>query len=338
MEYRILGRTGLRVSVLGFGAGPISGLFTSAGRSEQIQAASHAIESGINWFDTAAGYGEGASESNLGAVLRAVGASDSVHVATKVRLTVDDLSDIPTAVRRSVQQSLERLQLPRVTLLQLHNGISIQRGDIPTSITVEDVLGPGGVADAFDMLRNEGSASWFGITGTGHANCLRKVLRSGRFDTLQIPYHLANPSAGYPVPTHFSVRDSGPESDSGNVFADCVAGNLGVFAIRVYAGGALLEQPPSEYTYRTQFFPLDLYQRDLRRAARIRSELPPRVDLAQAALRFSITHPAVHCALIGFRSPEQIDQAAANASLGRLELEFADRLADFALSSHDIAT
>ena len=105
-----------------------------------------------------------------------------------------------------------------------------------------------------------------------------------------------------------------------------------------HAGGALLEQPPSEYTYRTQFFPLDLYQRDLRRAARIRSELPPRVDLAQAALRFSITHPAVHCALIGFRSPEQIDQAAANASLGRLELEFADRLADFALSAHDIAT
>ncbi|MFM2096113.1 MAG: hypothetical protein RIS70_3237 [Planctomycetota bacterium] len=331
MEYRILGRTGLRVSVLGFGAGPISGLFTSASRSEQIQTATHAIESGINWFDTAAGYGEGASERNLGAVLRAVGASDSIHVATKVRLTVDDLSDIPTAVRRSVQQSLERLQLPRVTLLQLHNGISLQRGDIPTSITVEDVLGPGGVADAFDLLRKEGSASWFGITGTGHADCLRNVMRSGRFDTLQIPYHLANPSAGYPVPPHFS------ESDAGNVFADCIAGNLGVFAIRVYAGGALLEQPPSEYTYRTQFFPLDLYQRDLLRAARIRSKLPPQVDLAQAALRFSLTHPAVHSALIGFRSPEHIDQAAANASRGRLELEFADRLADFALSYRDLA-
>jgi len=330
MEYRILGRTGLPVSVLGFGAGPISGLFTSASRSEQIQAASHAIESGINWFDTAAGYGEGASETNLGAVLRAVGASD-IHVATKVRLTVDDLSDIPTAVRRSVQQSLERLQRPRLTLLQLHNGISLQRGDIPTSITVDDVLGPGGVADAFEMLRKEGSASWLGITGTGHTGCLRKVLQSGRFDTLQIPYHLANPSAGYPVPSDFS------ESDAGNIFADCIAGNLGVFAIRVYAGGALLEQPPSEYTYRTQFFPLDLYQRDLLRAARIRSKLPPQVDLAQAALRFSITHPAVHSALIGFRSPEQIDQAAENASRGRLELDFANRLADFALSAFDIA-
>lgn len=327
MEYRILGRTGLRVSLVGFGAGPISGLLTTASHAEQVRVIRHAIDRGILWFDTAAGYGDGSSERNLGAVLCELSAQESVHVATKVRLADQDLVDIPAAIRRSVTNSLQRLRLPRVTLLQLHNGITRCRGDIPTSLTVNDVLGTGGVADTLSRLRDEGYFDWIGITGTGDADCLREVICSQRFDTLQIPYHLANPTAGHRVPASFA------ESNAGNLFDACLAANLGVFAIRVYAGGALLEKPPSEYTYQTKFFPLDLYHRDLARAARLRTALPEGIDLAQAAVRFSITHPAVTSALIGFRHPEEIDIAVENAMRGRLPADLATQLASFAVSA-----
>src|SRR3954447_12794562 len=122
MHYRTLGRTGLRVSVLAFGAGPVSGLMTSDDHARQTAVLRRAVERGINWIDTAPGYGAGKSETNVGRALREFDGADAVHIATKVRLAGDDLTDIAGSVRRSVEQSLARLGRPSVTLLQLHNG------------------------------------------------------------------------------------------------------------------------------------------------------------------------------------------------------------------------
>src|SRR5947208_3518111 len=163
MDYRPLGGTGLRISVLSFGAGPVPALLTKPGQEErQRETVRCAVEAGVNWFDTAATYGDGRSGSALGAALHALGASGRVHVATKVRLDAERLDDIAGQVRASFRASLRRLGLPRVTALQVHNSITPRRGDLPTSVTPRDVLGPGGMLEAFERLRGEGLVAHFG--------------------------------------------------------------------------------------------------------------------------------------------------------------------------------
>jgi aryl-alcohol dehydrogenase-like predicted oxidoreductase len=316
MEYRTLGRTGLRVSALAFGAGPVSGLLTGDDPAAQLAVVRRAVEVGINWFDTAAGYGLGRSEANLGRALREAAGPGAVHVATKVRLAPDQFADARGHVRRSVEASLARLGVSAVTLLQLHNGITAGRGDEPFSVTPGDVLG--GVLDAFQELKAAGLIQHVGLTGTGRPDALREVVRSGAFDTIQVPYHLLNPSAGRAVPAGFA------ETDHGNVIADCAAAGMGVFAIRVFAGGALLDNPPSAHTRTTPFFPLALYERDRRRAARLAAEVAR--PMPELALRYALSHPGVHAAIVGFGTPDHVDEAATAVRAGPLPGELLRRL------------
>jgi L-galactose dehydrogenase/L-glyceraldehyde 3-phosphate reductase len=311
MEYRALGSTGLKVSALAFGAGPVPATMTSEDPDAQASVVARAIEQGINWFDTAAGYGQGKSEAALGATLRRLGASDRVHIATKVRLADDQFGAIAAAVRASVEASLSRLGVSRVTLLQLHNSITARRGDEPTSLTPTDVLDQ--ILPAFEQLRRDGLVRHIGLTGIGQADALRAVIRSGRFETLQIPYNLLNPSAGYAMPATLS------ETNYGNVIADCAETGMGVFAIRVLAGGALAGNPPSAHTLKTPFFPLALYDRDRQRAERLVELLPEGMSPAEAAVRFALSHPNVTSAIVGFSTPEQVDDAVRWAGRGPLD-------------------
>ena len=305
MQYRILGRTGIRVSVISFGAGPVSGLITGEDFDAQQAVVAAAIKAGINWFDTAPGYGQGQSESNLGRVLSELRSSElqshePLHIATKFRLPLESSERIWDVVRRSVEESLQRLQVPKVTLLQLHNGITARRGDEPASITPADILQQGGVADAFYRLRDEGLVDFIGLTGTGHPDAMRKVIRSGEFDTVQTPYNVLNPSAGD------SSSSADGETDYGNIIADCAAMKMGVFAIRVFAAGALLGQAPSAHTLKTPYFPLALYQRDTERAARLCETLAHQMTMPELAVRFALTHPNISSAIIGFGSASHV--------------------------------
>jgi len=300
MRYRILGRTGLRVSPLAFGAGPVSGLMTGKDHTAQVSTLRKAIELGINWIDTAPGYGQGASERNIGRALAEVG-RESLHVATKVRLASNQMTDIRGAVRRSVEESLRRLGLPAVTLLQLHNGLTARREDEPYSITPADVLQPGGVLDAFRELRDVGLVRFLGLTGTGHPDAMREAVRSGGFDTIQVPLHMLNPSAARVMPPDFS------DTDYGNIIADCAEMKMGVFAIRVFAGGALLGNEPSAHTLKTPFFPLDLYRRDRQQAEHLIAE---RGSLKETALGFVLYDSRVHSAIIGFGDAGQVEELA----------------------------
>jgi len=310
MQYRALGRTGLQVSALSFGAGPISTLMVGDDDRRQCDVVRHAIAQGVNWFDTAATYGGGQSERSLGRVLENLPERDKLYIATKVRLSADDLADIPGAVRKSLEASLGRLRTKHVTLLQLHNSVTERRGDEPTSITPADVLGPGGVADVLEQLQRERLVSHIGLTGIGQAAALAKVVRSGRFETMQVPYHLLNPSAGCVMPVDFA------ETNYGNIIADCAVARMGVFVIRVLAGGALAGNSPSPHTFKTPFFPLDLYERDRQRAQQLRESLGPDRSLPQEAIRFALDHPQVSSAIIGFGETWQIDDAIEAMKLG----------------------
>jgi aryl-alcohol dehydrogenase-like predicted oxidoreductase len=194
--------------------------------------------------------------------------------------------------------------VPRVELLQLHNGITVARGDEPASITPGDIIDPGGVLDAFRGVRASGLVRHIGLTGTGHPDAMREVVRSGGFDAIQVPYNLLNPSAGTPTPA------ASGETDYGNVIADCAAAGMGVFAIRVFAGGALLGLPPGAHTLTTPYFPLALYQRDAARAGRLKVLVSDRLTVAELAVRFALSHPAVTSAIIGFGSPDHVEEVA----------------------------
>ncbi|MFP6767640.1 MAG: aldo/keto reductase [Planctomycetaceae bacterium] len=304
---RPLGRTGLDVSVLSLGAGPIPALMTGDTSDVQRAVLQRALQHGINWIDTAASYGDGRSEQNLGDSLRDLGALDGFHLATKVRLMPDQLAQrsIRDIVRDSVTGSLKRLGVERLTLLQLHNSVTGDRGDLPTSLTAEDVLGPQGVCQAMQELQDEGIVDHLGLTGLGPVSALRELIASDRFATLQVPYHLLNPTAGQPAVAGWT------ETDHGQIIDDCANAGMGVFAIRVYAGGAILGRPPAVHTYTTRFFPLDLYQRDARRAADLAATLPASDTPQRAAVRFVVGNRAVTSAIIGFSETAHVDAAVA---------------------------
>src|SRR4051794_16148236 len=154
MRRCVLGRTKLDVSVVGLGAGPVPALMTGDDADAQAAVLQRALDAGVNWIDTAAGYGDGRSELGIGRALRQLGAAGRMHVATKVRLSVEDLADPEAAVRRSLAGSLGRLGLESVTLLQLHNGITARRGEIAASLTPQDILGR--VREALDRVRADG--------------------------------------------------------------------------------------------------------------------------------------------------------------------------------------
>lgn len=313
MELRPLGSTGVQVSAVAFGAGPVPDLMTSHDQQQQqAETLRCALDAGVNWIDTAASYGAGWSETNLGQALRDLDAFEHVQLATKVRLAMEDPGTLESKIRRSVTESLQRLGVSRVTLLQLHNSITVCRGDEPTSLSVEDVLGAEGVLEVFQGLQREGLTDHIGLTAIGQPQALVEVIRCGQFSTVQVPYNILNPSAGQDVGDRFS------EVDYGNVIADCAAQQMGVLAIRVYAGGALADQPPSRHTKKTEFFPLDLYERDQQRAEQLMQRLGEAVDLKETALRYVLSHPHVSAAIVGFAEPKHVQDASNYLAAGPL--------------------
>src|SRR5215813_8712491 len=109
MEMRVFGRTGMRLSALGFGCGAVGGLMVRGDPGDQERAVARAIELGINYFDTAAMYGNGESERNLGRVIKSL--KPDILVGTKVRVPASERSRIGAAITASLEASLQRLQL-----------------------------------------------------------------------------------------------------------------------------------------------------------------------------------------------------------------------------------
>jgi aryl-alcohol dehydrogenase-like predicted oxidoreductase len=114
MEQRRFGRTGLNVSLLGFGSGNVGGLMIRGEPADQERAVARAVELGINYFDTAQMYGNGESERNLGRVFNAL--KPDAYIGTKVRLPPTEPGRIGAAIDASLEASLRRLQREQVDL------------------------------------------------------------------------------------------------------------------------------------------------------------------------------------------------------------------------------
>src|SRR5215469_6871886 len=102
MHYRILGRTGAKLSLLGFGCGAVGGLMVRGAPADQERAVARALEAGINYFDTAAAYGNGASETNLGRVLKRL--RPEIFLSTKFTVLPEHKKDIAGGIAQSLEQ------------------------------------------------------------------------------------------------------------------------------------------------------------------------------------------------------------------------------------------
>jgi D-threo-aldose 1-dehydrogenase len=307
MQQRRFGRTGLSISSLTVGGGIVGGILIHPADEVRLEALRRAVAAGCNWVDTAADYGDGESERALGRLLPQV--DPRPQLSTKVRIDPARLDDLAGQVRRSLEASLARLRTDRVDLFQLHNPIGT--GTDGRSLSPRAVLQPGGVADVFDRLREEGLLAFHGITALGETPAIVEVLESGRFDTAQVYYNMLNPSAARPMPGGWSGQDFA------GVIAACRSRDMGIMAIRILAAGALAsEQSHGREVTITKDAEL---AREHARAGRIFARLgEAHGTRAQTAIRYALANDDLSTLVIGMASLDHLAEALAAIEAGPL--------------------
>ncbi|HYD06727.1 MAG TPA: aldo/keto reductase [Reyranella sp.] len=310
MEKRRLGRTGLQVSVLGYGAGAVGGLFTKGDPADQERALARAVELGINYVDTAALYGNGESERNLGRVLKKL--KPDVVLGTKFRLKAADRSRVAAFVAQSMDESLQRLGLDHVDLFQLHNPLVAKDAD--DRMDVEIALNE--VVPALHRLQKAGKTRFIGFSGVGEPDAILKAVDSKAFDTVQVVYNALNPSAGGPMPK------GAPGLDYGRLLDRAKAADMGTIIIRALAGGALSGTESRHPLAMQKVDPIGSapdFAADVKRA----QALEPLAretggSLTEFAERFVISHPAVSTMLVGYSTLDHLEEAAKAVAKGPL--------------------
>src|ERR1700674_4379072 len=320
MQLRLFGRTGMQLSVLGFGCGAVGGLMVRGDPADQERPIARAIAAGVNYFDTAVQYGNGESEKNLGRVLQRLKPANVV-VGTKVRLLTADFGNIAATVAKSLEASLARLRRDRVDIFHLHNAITEAGGG--EALSTRQVLDE--VVPAFARLRQAGKTRFLGLTAIGDTAALHQVIDARGFDSAQVVYNMLNPSAAAGLPANY------PAQDYGRVFDHTRAASVGVVGIRGLAGGALsgsterhpIASPPPEPIGSAMS-----YDADVVRARRLMPLVKEGVaaSLTEAATRFALSHPTMGTILVGMATPQQFEDALAAVQNGPLPPAALDRL------------
>ncbi len=307
MRYRKFGSSGLEVSELVFGGGWVGGVLIHQDDDTKLKVLRHAIDCGINWIDTASMYGKGDSERALGWLLPEL--RNRPYVSTKVILDTARLDDVAGQVERSAHESLERMKLDSVELLQLHN--PIVPNTTGNALSAERVLENGGVADALDRVREQGLAKHIGFTALGDAESCRQVIDSARFDSAQIYYNMLNPSAARGMPDNWSGQNLG------NLIAACERQNMATMIIRVFAAGVLAsDQRHGREVVITHDADIDT---EAKRASAVYAALGDEYgSRAQTALRFVLSNPDISCAVFGLAEFAHLEQALVAEAMGPL--------------------
>ena len=304
MLHRTLGRTGLEVCELGFGAWGIGGTgWVGADDDESVRALRLAIERGVNFLDTAYAYGDGHSEQLVGAAVRE--SAETVHVASKVP-PKNRQWPAPPGVRAEeafpadwivscTEHSLQNLGLETIDVQQLH-------------VWSDEWVGHGDWLDAIERLKREGKIRFFGVSINDHQpeNAIRLV-ESGLVDTVQVIYN---------------VFDQSPED---RLFPAVEAARVGVIVRVPLDEGSLTGSVRPETTFpegdfRNRYFAGERRREVWERVQAIARDLDVEVDrLAEIALRFCLSHPAASVVIPGMRSARNVERNVRAVSAGPLE-------------------
>ncbi len=297
MHERILGRTGIRVSEIGFGAWGIGGeLWRGNNDSESLHALHRAADLGVTFFDTALAYGDGHSERLVGKFLKE--RREQITVATKIppknarwpARPGTKLSDVfpPDHIIQCTERSLKHLGVETIDLQQLH-------------VWLDDWADDPSWQEALRKLKEEGKIRFVGISINDHQpeNAIRAG-DSGLVDAFQVIYN---------------IFDQSPER---GLFPYCLQHNIGVIARVPFDEGALTGTitgastfPPGDF--RNRYFRGERRKEVEEHVSRLRRHLGPEASsLPELALRFCLHHSAVSTVIAGMRTA---GHAEANCSV-----------------------
>lgn len=284
MQYLRLGKTDLEVSRICFGCWQLSPRFWGdVPRDAWEEAVGEALEQGVNFIDTADAYGDGMAETLLGDYLKREGLRDRFTIATKFYWNFYAGERYPDTshdyILRACDESLRRLKTDRIDLYQIHAWDPLTR--------------PEEVAAALNRLKKEGKVRWFGVSNL-NVDQVRMYGKHFEINCLQPPYSL--------LTREIEARE----------FPCCLENGIGVIAYSPLYRGLLTGKYDRARTFADSrgsnpYFQGKAFQRLLDGL----DELKPfcekyRLNTAQLAIRWVLTHPAVSCAIVGIKTADHI--------------------------------
>jgi aryl-alcohol dehydrogenase-like predicted oxidoreductase len=281
MENRVLGRTGLKVSVIGFGTIPAGGFFGAVDDAESLRALHTAVENGINFIDTSDAYGlEFRSEILVGKFIRERSARDNLIICTKGgnNMVTGKRNFSNDYIRGCVEGSLKRLGVDAIDLYLLHNP-SVE--DLKTQMSF----------DLLDEYRTQGKIRHWGVSVNTLPEC-DLVVSGGRPAAMQMEYNLL-------------------DQEPAAVFAKAKDAGVGVISRVPLKRGFLSGRFPethrfSEEDRRSRILTpenMKKYQARLSTLREVAAELGR--SPAEVAIRFCVSNPSVSTVIPGIRTSQQ---------------------------------
>jgi aryl-alcohol dehydrogenase-like predicted oxidoreductase len=290
-----LGRSGLQVSRIAFGTWQLGGDWGATDEQAAIAAIRRAADNGINLFDTAQGYGFGASERLLAKALRGV-PRDQVIIATKGGLHpigdgTNERDSSPQWIQRGVESSLKALGTDYIDLYQVH----WPDPKVPFEQT----------AAMLAVLQGQGKIRHVGVSNFS-AGEMAEFSQTLPVETLQPPYHLFRRDIEASVLPYAKANDIGVL-----VYGPLSHGLL--------SGGLTLDTrfAPDDWRSKSDVFRGENYRRNLRVVSALERFAQFELDttVSRLAIAWTLANPAVHVAIVGTRNPKHIDDAIAAADL-----------------------
>ncbi|HIN29443.1 TPA: aldo/keto reductase [Candidatus Poribacteria bacterium] len=275
MQYRTLGKTGLEVSVISFGAAPLGSEYRNIDESEGISAVHTALDLGVNFIDTSPYYGRAKSEIVLGKALRTIN-RDQYYLATKVgRYGLQDFDFTVNSVIKSVDQSLARLSIDYIDLIQCHD---IEFGDL--GMIINETI------PALRKVQKQGKVRFIGITGLP-LKIFCYVLERTAVDTI-LSY------------CHYALNDVSLESLI-PTFEDENIGiiNASALSMQLLTNIGAPDWHPADDEIKVAC---------LKAAEHCRSK---GADIAELGLQFALANPKIHTTLMGTANPENVKKNVA---------------------------
>ena len=314
MKYRKFGNTGIEVSEIGFGAWAIGGSWGRQKESDSLEALETAIGNGVNFIDTAAGYGNGKSERLIDNFLRH--RKEKVFVCTKTPPVPGSWPPSPydrmedrypeRYLRETVEERLKNLQAGQLDVLLLHTWTRAWN-DRPQAL------------ETLQKMKSEGILRSIGISTPEHdQNCVIQLMREGLIDVVQVIYNIFEQE---PAAQLLPVA-----GETGTAIIVRVAFDEGVLTGK-YRGN---EKFP-EGDFRSRYFAGDRLKRAVKRTRRIMEEFRDSgYSMPELALKFALSHGAVSTVIPGIRNRQQALQNTVISELPAFSKDILVRLREHA--------
>ena len=310
MKYRALGKTGIQVSEIGFGGWAIGGGWGAQDDKESTEALHTAIDNGINFIDTAEGYGNGKSEKIIAEILKT--RKEEITVATKIPPVEGIWPPSPyckieerypeSYIRKNIEERLKFLNTDCIDLLQLHTWTRAWNSN-PTALEV------------LKDLKKEGKIKAIGIsTPEQDQNCVIDLMRQGYLDVIQVIYNIFE------------------QEPAAEILPVAKENNVGVIVRVAFDEGVLTGKYKTDSTFgegdfRNSYFEGDRLERAVKRVDKIKEEIKDTdLTMPQLALKFPLSNDAVSTVIPGMRNKKQALANSAVSDLDNLSYDLVKRL------------